>query len=157
MRFLNELGKEQPFNATEPAEIPSEKQTMAIEDPADFLGSASWIGANAYEPGGEFHERATEFLAAVKWDALTSISSGLRSGIPCNFGENFSIGHFNMVRRIVFADGISWVARVRLPQLNTVFGDREVLDVASTLKVEIASMEFLKYVASGYVWGVMLT
>ncbi|KAH8745123.1 hypothetical protein F5883DRAFT_268911 [Diaporthe sp. PMI_573] len=117
---------------------------MAIEDPADFLGSASWIGANAYEPGGEFHERATEFLAAVKWDALTSISSGLRSGIPCNFGENFSIGHFNMVRRIVFADGISWVARVRLPQLNTVFGDREVLDVASTLKVEIASMEFLK-------------
>lgn len=49
-----------------------------------------------------------------------------------------------MVRRIVFTDGISWVARVRLPQLKAVFGDGEVLDVASTLKVEIASMKFLK-------------
>ncbi|KAK3332870.1 hypothetical protein B0T19DRAFT_354543 [Cercophora scortea] len=117
---------------------------MVVEDAADFLGSASWIGADAYEPGGEFHERATTFLAAVKWDALTSISSGLRNGIPCKFGDKFSIGHFNMVRRIVFTDGISWVARVRLPQLKAVFGDREMLDVVSTFKVEIASMKFLK-------------
>jgi|SRR3569833_462839 len=120
---------------------------MLVEDAADFLGSASWIGADAYEPGGEFHERATTFLAAVEWDVLTLIPSGLRHGIPCKFGENFSIGRFDMLRRVVLTDGISRVARVRLPKLKAVSGDGKVLDVASTLKVgivEIGSMKFLK-------------
>ncbi|KAK5992196.1 Found in mitochondrial proteome protein 29 [Cladobotryum mycophilum] len=49
-----------------------------------------------------------------------------------------------MVRRIVFDAGVSWVARVRLPHIESVFGDRELLDVASILKVEVASMKFLK-------------
>lgn len=119
---------------------------MAVKDPIDVLGSASWIGADAYELNSEYSKRATTFLAAVKWDVLASISSGLRNGIPCEYGEKYSIGHFNMVRRIVFADGLSWVARLRLPQLKA--GDHEVLDVASILKVEIASMKFLKYVTS---------
>jgi len=118
------------------------------EDTADALGSASWIGSDAYEIGGEFDQRATTFLAAVKWDVLTSISSGLRNGIPCHVTDKYSIGHFNMVHRIVFADGISWVARVRLPELGAVFGDRELLSVASTLRVEVASMKFLRYVRS---------
>jgi len=45
-------------------------------------------------------------------------------------------------------DGISWVARVRLPELGAFFGDRELLSVASTLRVEVASMKFLRYVRS---------
>ncbi|KAK3935482.1 hypothetical protein QBC46DRAFT_358193 [Diplogelasinospora grovesii] len=117
---------------------------MAVEDSTGYLGSASWIGADAYELGREFHARATTFLVTVKWDVLASIASRLRNGVPCDFSEKYSIGHFNMVRRIAFADGISWVARLRLPQLRAVFGDREVLDVASTLKAEVASMKFLK-------------
>jgi hypothetical protein len=137
------------INTTEPTEIPLAKQTMAVEDSTGHIGSASWIGADAYELGGEFHAGATMFLETVKWDALESIASRLRNGAPCNFSEKYSIGHFILVRRISFADGISWVARLRLPQLKTVFGDCEVLDVASTLKVEIASMKFLKDVASG--------
>lgn len=117
----------------------------------DSLGSASWIGAGAYEAGGDFDQRATTFLATVKWDALASISSGLRDGIPCHFTDKFSIGHFNMVRRIVFDDGVSWVARVRMPELGAVFGERELLSVASTLRVEVASMKFIKYVSAfGY-------
>jgi hypothetical protein len=119
---------------------------MAVKDPTEYLGSASWIGADEYEPGDEFHERATTFLATVKWDVLASISSRLRNGVPCKLSGTYSIGHFNMVRRIAFADGVSWVARVRLPEL---FGDREALDMASSLKVEISSMKFLKYVVYG--------
>ncbi|PNY18157.1 Uncharacterized protein TCAP_07596 [Tolypocladium capitatum] len=53
----------------------------------------------------------------------------------------------SMVRRIVFTDGISWVARIRLPQLEAVFGDREVLDVVSTLKVEMANRKFRQQMA----------
>jgi hypothetical protein len=103
--------------------------------PPPTLGSTSWDGADAYEVGGELHQRATTFFTAIKWDQLISLSSRLREGIPCSFGEKFSIGHFNMVRRIVFADGVSWVARLRLPRLASL-GDREALDDASILKAE---------------------
>lgn len=51
-----------------------------------------------------------------------------------------------MVPQTVFADGISWVARLRLTELKAVFRDRLALNSASTLKVEIASLKFLKYV-----------
>ena len=36
--------------------------------------------------------------------------------------------------------------RLRLPRLGAVIGDCEMLHVARTLKVEVASMKFLKYV-----------
>ena len=133
---------------SEPAELSPAKliNKTVGENPAALLGSASWDGADAYDVGGEFYERAIAFFAAVKWDVLASLSSSLRNGISCHFGERFSIGHFNMVRQIVFADGISWVARLRLPPLKAVFGDREALNNASILKVEVASMKFLKCV-----------
>lgn len=124
-------------------EISPAKQTMADQDSTGHLGSASWSEANKYEPGGEFHERATTFLPTVNWDVLSSISSRLRNGVPCKFTGAYSIGHFNMVRHIVFADGVDWVARVRLPELS-LFGNREDLDMASILKVEIASMNFFR-------------
>jgi hypothetical protein len=127
-------------------------QTMAVTNSMGHLGSASWVGADAYESGDEFHARATTFLATVQWDVLASISSRLRNGVPCDFSDKYSIGHFNMVRRITFADGVSWIARLRLPQLKAV-SDSEVLDVASILKVVIAGMKFLRYVASGQCVG----
>ena len=108
------------------------------------LGSASWKGATDYETGDKFHERATAFFVAVKWDVLASLCSSLRDGIPCELGGNFSIGHFNMVRRVAFEDGISWVARLSLPSLKAASGDDGAHDRASSFKVEIASMRFLK-------------
>lgn len=101
--------------------------------------------------GGELLHRATTFFTAIKWDSLLSLSSRHRKGIPCSFGEKFSIGHFNMVRRIVFADGVSWVVRLRLPRLASL-GDREALDETSILKAEIASMKFLKCVVFENAW-----
>lgn len=80
---------------------------MAVEDSTGCLGSSSWIGADEYQPGGEFYERATTFLARVKWDVLASIASRFRDDVPCKFSETYSIGHLNMVRRIAFADGVS--------------------------------------------------
>ncbi|KAF5672697.1 kinase-like domain-containing protein [Fusarium denticulatum] len=110
----------------------------------DLVGSTSWIGADAYDPGDELHDRALAVLDELNWDHLLSLSSALNNGVSCTFSQKFSIGHFNMVRRIDFTDGTSWVARVRLPELRSVFGDREALDVASTLKVEVSSMKFFK-------------
>ncbi|POR32133.1 Uncharacterized protein TPAR_07635 [Tolypocladium paradoxum] len=117
---------------------------MAKEDSVDALGSATWLGADVYEPGDVLYERATRFFASVNWDALASISSSLRDGTPCHLGDRFSIGTFNMVRHIVFADGVSWVARLRMPPPKEILGDRSKLDIATTLGLEIASMRFFK-------------
>jgi len=65
--------------------------TNIMEEPASSLGSVSWIRANDYDEGDEFHERATKFFASVKWDVLASHASTIRNGIPYNFGEKFSI------------------------------------------------------------------
>ncbi|KAL7928021.1 hypothetical protein V8C35DRAFT_285584 [Trichoderma chlorosporum] len=108
------------------------------------LGSDSWIGADATQSDDAFHQRASAFVAAVKWDALLSISSHIRHGIPCKASDEFSVGHFNMVRRIVFDDQVSWVARLRMPPISDVPADRESASVARIMQVEVAGMKFLK-------------
>ena len=110
------------------------------------IGSDSWINADEFESGDELHNRATDFVAKIDWEALTSLASKLRDGINCHVSDKFSLGQFNMVRRIVFEDGTSWVSRLRLPELKSVFGHREALDVRSSMQVEIATMAYLRYV-----------
>uniref|UniRef100_A0A8H7NNU8 Aminoglycoside phosphotransferase domain-containing protein n=1 Tax=Bionectria ochroleuca TaxID=29856 RepID=A0A8H7NNU8_BIOOC len=113
--------------------------TMATSN----LGSASWNNADDYEPGAELHTRAVKFLDAINWEALTSLASKLRDGTPCRIEQPYSIGHFNMVRRITFTDDVSWVARLRMPNLDAVFGSRESLDPTSLMRVEVATMKYL--------------
>lgn len=125
-----------------------------------LLGSALWVGINAYgvddEVSRRHREQATAFFAAVKWDMLECIPSFHRNGIPCRFEDNFALGHFNMVRRMIFEDGISWVARLRLPILAPDLHHREALRIARTLQTEISSMRFIKYVISYFI-RIMLT
>ncbi|KAK7218869.1 hypothetical protein V2G26_006872 [Clonostachys chloroleuca] len=107
------------------------------------IGSASWNNADDYEPGAELHTRAVTFLDAINWEALTSLASKLRDGTPCRTEQPYSIGHFNMVRRITFADDVSWVARLRMPDLDAVFGSRESLSPTSLMRVEVATVKYL--------------
>lgn len=108
------------------------------------VGSDSWIGADATQSDDAFHQRAAWFVAVVKWDALLSLSSHIRSGIPCKVSHEFSVGHFNMVRRIVFDDQVSWAVRLRMPPIADVPADREAASVARIMQVEVAGMKFLK-------------
>ena len=108
------------------------------------LGSDSWIGVDATLSDDTFHQRASMFIAAVKWDALLSISSQVRHGIPCKLSDEFSVGHSNMVRRIVFDDQVSWIVRLRMPPISDVPADREAASVARIMQVELAGMKFLK-------------
>lgn len=109
------------------------------------LGSDLWLGADAYEPGGVFHTRATEFLTAVKWDVLAEIAPTHRDDIPCRFEDKFSIGHYNMVRRVKFDDGVSCVVRLRLPDME-MFEGREALKASKVMEIEIARMKFFGFV-----------
>ncbi|KAH7019991.1 hypothetical protein EDB80DRAFT_676926 [Ilyonectria destructans] len=108
------------------------------------LGSDSWIGADATQSDDAFHQRASVFVAAVKWDALLSISSRVCHGIPCKVSDEFPVSHFNMVRRIVFDDRVSWVVRLRMPPIADVPADREDASVARIMQVELAGMKFLR-------------
>lgn len=108
-------------------------------------GSDSWVGAGRYEEGGELHKRAMVFLADTQWEALTSLASELHDGVPCRMSEKNSIGHFNMVRRLMFDDGTNWVVRLRMPELECVFGARECLDARRIMQIEVSTMKFLRY------------
>ncbi|KEZ39514.1 Protein kinase-like domain [Scedosporium apiospermum] len=111
--------------------------------PTSALGSDTWLGANEYESGSALHTRATNFLSTAKWDVLADIASKHRGGMSCQYEDKFSVGHFNMVRRIVFEDGVNWVARVRLPNEN-MFAGREELEDSKTMEIEVASMKFFR-------------
>ena len=102
------------------------------------------MDADEYEEGEPLHARATEFLARTKWEGLTAIASSLRSNISSRLEPKYSTGHLDMVRCITFEDGVKWVARLRMPDLQDVFGSREALDPESVTRMEVATMRYLR-------------
>lgn len=78
------------------------------------LPSSQWIGRETLEnaPTSPFHELIVKFVARLDLDALCNIASTLRSGVDCQVSEQFTFGSENVVREIVFKDGIVWIARL---------------------------------------------
>lgn len=116
---------------------------MSENEACSALGSDAWLGADEYEPGSELHTRAITFFNTVNWDALAILASGHNGNISCSFTEKFSVGHFNMTRRLNFVDGSSWVARLRLPVPDWAT-DYEALSDSNTMQIELASMKFFR-------------
>lgn len=116
---------------------------MSTYKASSSLGSDAWLGASQYEPGSEWHTRAINFFKAVNWDALATIAAQRRGGISCTVAEKFSVGHFNMARRLDFVDGVSWIARVRFPS-SAAAAAREALSEAKTMEIEVATMKFFR-------------
>lgn len=110
--------------------------------PSLEVGSSAWEGLDACEEGDEFYQRATQFLADIKWDQLTAICSANHDDVPCKLEDGFSMGHFNMARKVVFEDGLSWIVRLRMPDLEE--DALQSQDIQSTLLSEIAWMRYLK-------------
>jgi hypothetical protein len=107
------------------------------------LGSDTWLEASEIDEESDLHTRATSFVAAIHWENLVTIASRIR-GKPCTLSEKYSLGHFNLVRRLTFVDGVSWVARLRLPELPSVFGTREAMKPAGCMNIEVATMNYLR-------------
>lgn len=106
------------------------------------VGSDSWLGVDE-DSDPELRERATSFIASIKWDALVSLATQKR-GIQCELSEGFSMGNFNLVRRLLFKDGSSWVVRLRLPDLPSIFGTRERLSAEESMSIEVATMKYIR-------------
>jgi hypothetical protein len=82
---------------------------------ASAFGSAAWTGGEEY--GGEYTERIDDFLCKVNTSALLSYASSLRGNRSCTLSREFSVGNFNLVRNLEFEDGVSWIARLRMPSM----------------------------------------
>ena len=108
------------------------------------MASSHWLGLEEYEEGTRLHERAEAFLRDVNWDILIQICSGVHRQFECWLNENFSLGHFNLVRHIIFEDDDEWIARLRLLDTSAFFGQREHLDVESIMKSEIVATRYLR-------------
>lgn len=107
------------------------------------IGSDTWLEATEIDEESDLHTRATTFVATIHWENLVIIASRIR-GVQCSLSEKYSLGHFNLVRRLTFVDGISWIARLRLPELPSVFGMREAMKPAGCMSIEIATMNYLR-------------
>lgn len=79
------------------------------------VGSAAWTGAEEYED--EYSERINQFIESINKEALVDFASSLRHNQPCTLSDKFSVGSFNLVRKIQFNDGVEWVARLRMPPM----------------------------------------
>jgi len=109
------------------------------------VGSAAWTRGEGY--GGEYSERIDRFNGKVNQKALLAYASGLRENRPCTISHEFSVGSFNLVRKIQFEDGVEWIARLRMPLMPDQEGrevspavGRILLDVQS----ELATMESVR-------------
>ena len=109
----------------------------------NHLGSDAWLDANEIDEESELHTRATTFVTAIKWEELKVLASGIR-GMECELSEKYSLGHYNLVKRLTFEDGVSWIVRLRLPQLPSVFGAREAMKAADCMSIEIATMNYIR-------------
>ena len=107
------------------------------------LGSDAWLDANEIDEESELHTRATAFVAAIKWEQLKTLASGIR-GMACELSDKYSLGHYNLVKKLEFLDGVSWIVRLRLPQLPSVFGTREAMKSADCMSIEIATMNYIR-------------
>ncbi|KAJ5114023.1 hypothetical protein N7456_002557 [Penicillium angulare] len=105
------------------------------------VGSCVWGGFSDWEEDEEVQDRAIQFIEDIEWTKLTAICSMYRDGIPCFVSGSFHSGLFNMVRQVVFEDGISWVARIRMPNLCS--HAKGPAGIQTALRSEIAWMKYL--------------
>ncbi|GAB1311967.1 hypothetical protein MFIFM68171_02177 [Madurella fahalii] len=112
------------------------------------LGSAAWTCGDEYGGEGEYADRIDQFIDKINKNALLSYASLLRGNQPCTLSSEFSVGHFNLVRKIQFDDGVEWIARLRMPpmadhgngMISPPSWERIFLDMQS----ELATMEFVR-------------
>ncbi|EEP79988.1 predicted protein [Uncinocarpus reesii 1704] len=141
--------------SSKPPQTP-QKTDKPARTKASIIGSDSWTSAREYKPGaGEplnpkkderhfLYQRAVDFNDKTDWHAVVATASRLRNGKNCSIRRRFSIGIFNMVKRIVFEDGVSWVIRLRMPSLGGMLGRKERLPPGQALGMEVAAMIFFK-------------
>ncbi|KAK9438138.1 Protein kinase-like protein [Metarhizium brunneum] len=112
------------------------------------LGNVSWKGVGDY--GEEYAERIHKFIDKIDNKALESYASSLRGNQPCKISTEFSVGNFNLVRKIQFHDGVEWIVRLLMPPLPVAGQLVETVSPKAqekrllSMQSELATMEFVR-------------
>jgi len=64
--------------------------------------SLRWIGGADYDEDDPVKSRATEFIDGINWEAVVQHCTQLRRGVKRHLRTEFSLGHCNLVRHMVF-------------------------------------------------------
>jgi len=64
------------------------------------------------------------FLSLVDWDQLRIYASSKKIGVDCVLLPNIGLGYNHIVRVLEFVDGTRWIARLRMPSLDSSTSDR---------------------------------
>lgn len=92
---------------------------MSVTSPLQYaVGSEAWTDGLRYS--GRWKNRLKYVLGQIDEEALISRALFLR-GLPnleCSVSKKYSAGDYNVVRRLSFSDGVSWIARIRMPALD---------------------------------------
>lgn len=112
------------------------------------FGSAAWTSGEEY--GGEYAARINRFTNRIDEKALLSYASSLHGDRPCTLSPEFSVGSFNLVRKIQFDDGVEWIVRLRMPPIlddgNAVAAPPAQETISLDMQSELATMEFVRLV-----------
>jgi hypothetical protein len=88
-----------------------------LEEPSGFAGNR-WTYYGSIQEGPR-RARIDQFLETVDWHALQQYAATKRNGVVCKILPDIGLGGVHMVRIIEFDDGIRWVARLRMPPLDS--------------------------------------
>jgi hypothetical protein len=107
-----------------------------------------WPASPAYEP---FRIRNQYFRdTMVNWASLCDIAQSLRQ-TDCHIEDRIGYGHSHMIRLIVFTDGVHWIARLPMPDINRNVEDKFLpkthdywsADNVLSMQSEIDTMSFI--------------
>lgn len=76
--------------------------------------SDSWSGFDGYSEVHWILPPVRKLLDKIDLDALRGLGTSLRGGVTCSISPQFTFGTENLVRELVFVDGIVWIARLGL-------------------------------------------
>ncbi|KID81986.1 Protein kinase-like domain protein [Metarhizium guizhouense ARSEF 977] len=112
------------------------------------LGNVSWKGVGG--DAEEYAERIHKFIDKIDNKALESYASSLRGNQPCKISTDFSVGNFNLVRKIQFHDGVEWIVRLLMPPVPVAGQLVETVSAKArekrllSMQSELATMEFVR-------------
>jgi hypothetical protein len=87
------------------------------EDPGGFSGYR-WTYHSSMQEGPR-RVRICQFLETVDWHSLQQYAITKRNGVDCKILPDIGLGGIHVVRIIEFDDGIRWIARLRMPPLDS--------------------------------------
>jgi hypothetical protein len=99
------------------------------------LPSDTWTGFDTWgnDPNHWIVKKISLFLCSLDVDALQQISTSRRGGRHCTISDRFACGSENILKELVYEDGIVWVARIPL--------ERQAPEV---IRSEVTTMRYIK-------------